>query len=193
MKWAYVSLSLPLGDGIVSRAASVWNIHARVTPDNAHDNIAAWSSLHPRISSKNGQEIPNGTSGAHSNELDAEELSIRSLLLGIAHRAIGDYKLARYFLTDAHARATTVNPPSTLWHWVGGITCVESAILELVETQSKSLVPNADWKITLKKAEERLDSALTLVVKCEMASRVESRIGMIRGQIQEKRDLLGNS
>lgn len=122
-----------------------------------------------------------------------DELAIRSLLLGIAHRTLADYVPAHAFLLDAQKRAADVEISS----WVGGVSSFELAVLDLKEAEMKTADIELGeamkmWDEVLEGASEKLDLAYALCTKhTDLSSRLDSRIGMLRDEISDKRELLG--
>jgi hypothetical protein len=124
-----------------------------------------------------------------------DELSIRSLLLGIVHRTAGEYITARSFLVDAHRRQAELTTST----WVGGMALFEMAVLELKEAEvvtASSASPNeaqATWVMALKKANGELDQALALATSnnADLTSRLDSRIAMIRDEMAMKKEMVG--
>ena len=124
----------------------------------------------------------------------ADELSIRSLLLGIVHRTAGEYIAARAFLVDAHAR----QPDLTISTWVGGIAQFELAVLELKEAEVSvvslpSREAKAVWTKALEEASGELDRALALAMgnNSDLSSRLDTRIAMLKDEIAMKREIVG--
>jgi hypothetical protein len=144
-----------------------------------------------------------------------EELASRALLLGILYRTIGEYKTSRLFFEDALCKSGQL-PTS----WIPGTTVFELANLDLVEaeTVSNTSVPSTTqeglsasqalginkqaspsrpanrelWKKTLDSASGRLDQVASLAANSPaMASRIESRVSMLRDEIGYKRAELG--
>ena len=123
-----------------------------------------------------------------------DELSVRSLLLGIVHRTAGEYTSARAFLTDAHKRHAEFTNST----WVGGLALFEMAVLELKEVDAATnTVPPTEakttWTVALKKAGAVLDQALALAMSnnTDLSSRLDSRIAMLRDEIAMKKEMIG--
>ena len=121
--------------------AIFWNTHARITPDVAQAHIVDLLSLSPPVTLPSPflPAPPPATTDPDAQQqqpptrapLDTpDELALRALLLGIAHRAAGHPTEARRFLRDAHARI-----PSAGSTWIGGVSLFELAVLELREAQ----------------------------------------------------------
>jgi hypothetical protein len=127
-------------------------------------------------------------------ELDTpDELAIRSLIIGIAHRVIGQYKVARAFLNDAHSRQSELNTST----WVGGIACFELAVLELKEMDALEKKGQLGeemgkrWDTALKSAATKLEQAMSLSgAQVDLSSRLDSRVAMLRDEIGLKKEML---
>lgn len=137
------------------------------------------------------------TEGTKNVPDTADELAIRSLLLGIIHRTAGDFAGARAFLEDAEARHATV----VVSTWVGGVAWFEHAVLELKEMEARASTNQAaglgatgekEWTRALKDALEKLDKALSLATQqVDLSSRLDSRIAMLKDEIALKKEILG--
>ncbi len=132
--------------------------------------------------------IPSTPSTPSNESVDldtADELALRSLLLGVAHRTAGAYTSSRAFLLDARNRQREIEVST----WIGGLASYELSVLELKEADAS---PGAEWSQVLKRAEEHLDQAFTLAhgTDADMASRLDSRISMLRDEISLKREAL---
>ena len=91
---------------ICSVWTTVWNTHARIVKSTAKAHIEEWSSLTPAVTIRSPYINPPPTGAPLTGTIDLDspdELSIRSLLLGIVHRTAGEYIPERAFLVDAHA------------------------------------------------------------------------------------------
>ncbi|KAG2063541.1 hypothetical protein BDR04DRAFT_1146273 [Suillus decipiens] len=173
--------------------AIFWNTHARIESSVAIAHIQEWSSLTPTITdieSRYLAQVPETT----NVDLDTkDELAIRSLLLGIAHRTLAEYAAARAFLKDAQDKA----PDVEISTWVGGVSAFELAVLELKEADMKAVDMKPEdamtmWKDVLMDASKKLDQACAMSTKqTDLSSRLDSRIVMLRDEIFEKRRLLG--
>jgi len=64
------------------------------------------------------------------SDLDTpDELAVRSLLLGILYRTLGDFATSRIHLTEAYDLRVEVEVST----WVGGLALFELAALDLTE------------------------------------------------------------
>jgi hypothetical protein len=122
------------------------------------------------------------------DDLDnADDLALRSLLLGIIHRTLGSYTAARSFLEDAHARQPTIKVST----WIGGLALFELAVLELKECTAEG-GDVSRWEMVLRGANEKLDGAFSLSSgNVDLSGRLDSRIAMLRGEIAMKRTMVG--
>ncbi|KAF9269546.1 hypothetical protein L218DRAFT_953162 [Marasmius fiardii PR-910] len=173
-----------------------WNNHARISVEIAKGHISEWSALTPPVTIS-GQYIPSESPPSENVDLTTpDELAIRSLLLGLVHRSLGDFETSRKFLEDVAERHSKVEIST----WVGGVAWFELAVLDLkevdaIERISSNLEPSAlrsQWLKTLKIANEKLEKALALAPNSvDMSSRLDSRIAMLRDEIETKRGMLG--
>ncbi|RDB22979.1 Mitochondrial outer membrane protein IML2 [Hypsizygus marmoreus] len=142
-----------------------------------------------------------------------DELALRSLLLGIAHRTAGDFDASRHFLKEACA----LNSSIAVSTWIGGVAMFELAVLELKVVEAKEREAAAvgsvgglsgggglgaglhdavkrltEWDRALKSAAKKLDAALALAPNSvDLSSRLDSRVSMLRDEIELKREKLG--
>jgi len=173
-----------------------WNLHGRIEKCNAEAHIKEWTSLTPAVTIESSY-INSSPTASPENPVDIDspdELSIRSLLLGIVHLTIGEYNPARAFLVDAHTR----QPSFTTSTWVGGMALFQLAVLELKEAEiaAASLTSETDtravWTVAIKKAAGQLDRALALATSnnSDLSSRLDSRIAMLKDEIAMKKEML---
>jgi hypothetical protein len=81
-----------------------------------------------------------------------DELAIRSLLLGIFYRTLGDYATARRHLIESHA----IHPQVKVSTWVGGMAMFETATLDLKEMEMSFTRNNAgDDRVEMGEDEEK--------------------------------------
>ena len=132
-----------------------------------------------------------------------DELAIRSLILGIVYRTIGDYVTGRAMLNDALKHGTNVEIST----WVGAVAYFELAVLEMKEGEQKatelesagSSEKAADdekrstmWDDTFKAARAMLGEASGLCTReMDLSSRLDSRIVMLKEEIKKKMDMEG--
>ncbi|KAF8470491.1 hypothetical protein DFH94DRAFT_771559 [Russula ochroleuca] len=134
--------------------AIFWNTHGRITPAVAQAHIAELLSVTPPVALPTpfASIPPPASNNSHDSSDDPDtstpvpaplhirpaldtpdEHALRSLLLGIMHRAAGHPSEARVFLRDAHTRHAKI--PTSGSTWIGGVALFELAVLELGEAQ----------------------------------------------------------
>ncbi|KAB5595733.1 Mitochondrial outer membrane protein IML2 [Ceratobasidium theobromae] len=157
--------------------AKVWNTHCRITNAIAQAQIADLVALSPTSASSEDIE------GA---ELDtADEIAIRDLLLGILYRAAGDYPLSR-----KHLEAVTAKENDVEGKWTGQVSKFELAVLELREVAPGGTRDR--WSAALKAASTHLDQAASRSnAGVDLSSRLDSRIALLRDEIEVKMQGLG--
>ncbi len=178
---------------------AVWNTHARIGKEIAHEHIAELCSLSPPVEIGSPLTALGATPTLPSNPPDLDtpdELAVRSLILGIVHRTAGEYPASREFLVDAHKRHSTVKIST----WVGGVACFELAVLDLKEAEVKlggddgvamDSAKKIAWMDALKAAGVRLDQALSLAPQSvDLSSRLDTRISMLRDEMSTKREMI---
>ncbi|KAF8888312.1 hypothetical protein BD779DRAFT_1611355 [Infundibulicybe gibba] len=196
-------------DCIQISPADVWNTHSRVSTSIAEAHIAEWSALAPGVS-PTSPSTPSSSSASPTSPaytLDTpDELALRALLLGVAHRTAGHWDTARAFLGDALARQGI-----RVSTWIPGVAGFEMAVLELKEcegrereTQEKAeggIEVKVDgerngnreaWVRALQKASALLDQAMrTTTGTTDLSSRLDSRVSMLRDEIALKGEIVG--
>lgn len=159
----------------------VWNTHSRISKEIAQAHIAEWSALSPPVTAN---------TPTHPGPIDLDtpdELALRVLLLGIAHRSAGDFTSSRSFLTDAYDRRAAV----TVSTWIAGVAMFELAVLDLKEVDANQ-AEKETWIKALSAASGKLDQAMSLATSStDLSSRLDSRIAMLRDEIATKREMLG--
>lgn len=173
----------------------VWNTHARIEKSTAEAHIKEWNSLTPTVTSS--PAIASGIVNSSPDTLDLdnpEDLSIRSLLLGIVHRTAGDHIASRAFLVDAQKRQPELQTST----WVGGVALFELAVLDLKEAEAVTVSSTPEetkktWALALKAATEKLNQALALATgnNSDLSSRLDSRIAMLKDEIATKKEMVG--
>lgn len=148
-----------------------------------------------------------------------DELALRALLLGIHHRTLKAFDVARGFLVQAHGYHSELKVST----WIGGVAMFELAVLDLKEAEDKDRnrvtvvvrgsekedgpMVNGDrsvfqlmgdeqmnrvWSEALKAARVKLDVALDLATNSvDLSSRLDSRIAILKYEISTKREILG--
>ncbi|KAG6334988.1 hypothetical protein ID866_4102 [Astraeus odoratus] len=189
--------------------AIVWNTHAHVDKESALAHIQELSALTPPVDVTT-EYITSGPSSSHHArgsffDLDtSDELAVRSLILGIVHRTLGDYVGSRNLLQDAlkHARLAETNS------WVNGMTYFELAVLDMKEgermaaslaRQSSGSSTGAEnvpdtWRRAIKSAKEMIHHAHAFCTReVDLSSRLDSRIVMLQEEVETKVKMLGLS
>ncbi|KAF4608318.1 hypothetical protein EYR40_000662 [Pleurotus pulmonarius] len=174
-----------------------WNNHARIENDIAHAHILEWASLSPPVSIDSPHIKPNVEVKGTAVDLDTpDELALRSLLLGVTHRTVQEFKSAREFLVDAHGRRNEM----TISTWIPGVAMFELAVLDLKELEAREKVDieedpttlRSAWGTALDNAIVKLDQAYALApTNVDLSSRLDTRIAMLRDEIGLKREKLG--
>lgn len=204
----------------------VWNIHARIDFSVAQAHIDVLTKLSPPISTiKTSLEASSQTSPIRKSpssplaalrvkdnvvDLDTpDELALRALLLGIHHRTLKAFDVARGFLVEAHGYQSELKVST----WIGGLAMFELAVLDLKEAEDRArkgvtvvvrdnekedgpLIDenemNRLWTEVLKAARVKLDAALDLTTNSvDLSSRLDSRILILKDEIATKREMLG--
>ena len=131
-----------------------------------------------------------------------DELAIRSLILGIVHRTIGDYVTGRTLLSDALKHGANVEIST----WVRAVAYFELAVLEMKEGERKAAEREtesektageeekklSEWGNTFKAARGMLAEAIGICTReMDLSSRLDSRIVMLKEEIKKKMEMLG--
>ncbi|KAH7342051.1 outer membrane protein Iml2/Tetratricopeptide repeat protein 39 [Rhizoctonia solani] len=164
--------------------AIFWNTHCRITSTIAQAHIDNLVALSPPVIYG-----PNSTSGEEKNpELDTvDELVVRDLLLGILYRAIGDYALSRKYLEAVPLKETEVEGK-----WTGQVAKFELAVLDLRQVAHEPNSARDKWQAALKAATAHLDQAAARSnANVDLSSRLDSRIMLLRDEIEVKSQALG--
>ncbi|CAE6423036.1 unnamed protein product [Rhizoctonia solani] len=165
--------------------AIFWNTHCRITPTIAQAHIDNLVALSPPVIYG-----PNSTSGEDNRnpELDTvDELVVRDLLLGILYRAIGDYALSRKYLEAVPLKETEVEGK-----WTGQVAKFELAVLDLRQVAHEPNSARDKWQAALKAATAHLDQAAARSnANVDLSSRLDSRIVLLRDEIEVKSQTLG--
>ena len=167
-----------------------------MTKETAIAHIHELSSYTPKppITSEYIASAPSRINTDSLPDLDtADEIAIRSLILGIGHRTLQDFASSRKLLSDAHTRYNDVVDSK----WVGGVALFELAVLDLKEMEARErcgekLELVAEWTKVMKSASEKLEKALAISGNSvDLSSRLDSRINMLRDEISIKKEMLG--
>ncbi|KAK7443214.1 Mitochondrial outer membrane protein iml2 [Stygiomarasmius scandens] len=191
-----------------------WNNQSRTEPSIAEAHIREWFALSPPVDIPSPFIQPSSSTTSSPPDLDTpDELALRLLLLGIAHRTyacssstsstevtpLASFEASRAFLEAAHSYHAQIVKEG-ISTWIGGVAQFELAVLDLKqaefeERQKQTLEdgePKKMWSEVLKKAKDRLDAALGLAGReVDLSSRLDSRIAMLKDEIVAKGDSLG--
>ncbi|PFH46707.1 hypothetical protein AMATHDRAFT_69254 [Amanita thiersii Skay4041] len=138
-----------------------WNSHSRIHPSICKTHIEEWLKLTPPVtppptvsqsspptpppqpqrtatstSIRSTQSAPATVAVDNTDTVDLDtpdEVAIRSLLLGVNYRTIGDFDTARHYLNDAYSRVPSIKVST----WVAGMALFEMAVLELKEEDAR--------------------------------------------------------
>ncbi|KAF8548584.1 hypothetical protein OG21DRAFT_1516159 [Imleria badia] len=181
--------------------AIFWNTHAHIDEATAVAHIEEFSTFTPPIGIE-GKHILVQPAPPANSELDldtADELAIRSLILGIVHRTIGEYVTGRALLRDALKHGANAEIST----WVCAVAYFELAVLEMKEGELKAAereagsektgsVGAAEWGYTFKVAKQMLAEATGMCTReMDLSSRLDSRIVMLREEIKKKMEMVG--
>ncbi|KAI6124716.1 hypothetical protein EDD16DRAFT_1560406 [Pisolithus croceorrhizus] len=182
--------------------AEAWNTHAHADKETALAHIEELAAFTPPVDMQTEYMTFPLSTYQPENLLDLDtpdELAVRSLILGILHRTLGDYTGARKLFHDALKHYQNVDVNS----WVGGMTHFELAVLDMKEGEWRSagLIeedPAEDdtvlevWRRAIKSAKDTLAHAHGLCTReTDLSSRLDSRIVMLREEIDVKMRQLG--
>ena len=147
-----------------------------------------------------------------------DELALRALLLGIHHRTLKAFDIARGFLVQAHGYQSELKVST----WIGGLAMFELAVLDLKEVEDRHRervtvvvrdiekedgpMVNGDksyfqlmgdeemskvWREVVKAARVKLDVALDLsTTSVDLSSRLDSRIAILKDELSTKLEIL---
>ncbi|KAF8328512.1 hypothetical protein F5887DRAFT_1007566 [Amanita rubescens] len=184
--------------GLAEELGIFWNNYAYVSQTAAREQIDFLSKLTPTIAPWQQEEASTET----LSDLDTpDELAVRSLLLGILYRTLGDFATSRIHLTEAYDLRMEVEVST----WVGGLALFELAALDLTEMDaldrtkadagndtSEQQEGGRTWKGVLQQANRMLDEALYLSSdSVDLSSRLDSRISLFKEEIRRKGELVG--
>ncbi|MBW0502056.1 hypothetical protein O181_041771 [Austropuccinia psidii MF-1] len=149
-------------------------------------NIKRLCSLSPKIEipDENLGNLSQQASIANSNlGLSVDEIYMRNILLGTQLSALGNYKAARMVLEKVDLKSTQ-EPHNYM------IAIIQRALVELREGD---LTPNdlEKWKQNFQKANKLLDMVLNLPDNYLMKGRMESKVQLIKDEMNEKKEQLG--
>ncbi|KIJ59698.1 hypothetical protein HYDPIDRAFT_140301 [Hydnomerulius pinastri MD-312] len=178
--------------------AIFWNTHAHIEEATALAHIKELSALTPPvgIESEYMKSPPTSESSTETVvDLDTpDELAIRSLILGIVHRTLGDYDASRALLNDTLKH----HPNVDISTWVGGVAWFELTVLEMKAGEREAAEAEDEeatikiWERVFKVAKEALGQAHALCTReIDLSSRLDSRIMMLREEMKIKRGMVG--
>ena len=188
---------------------SVWNTHARISQDVAQSHIEYLNKFTPPVSISSqcipASSLQSPPAEAVPVDLDTvDEECIRSLILGIVHRTLGDFGTSRAFLEDV----VKDHPQVKCSTWVGGVALFELAVLDLKEVEADEragkLSSEVDgdevsstgamrWEEAIKSATAKLDKAMSISGKeVDLSSRLDSRVMMLKDEMTSKREMLAS-
>jgi len=186
--------------------AIFWNTHAHVNEATALAHIEEFCAFTPPIGIESSHmATPPTPPETVTLDLDTpDELALRSLILGIVHRTIGDYDAGRALLNDTLKHGANVEMST----WVSAVAYIELAVLEMKEGERRAVRRQRDhaekadsseeekgvseWAHTFKAAKEMLGTATTLCAReMDLSSRLDSRIVMLREEIEKKMEMEG--
>ncbi|KAJ7722076.1 hypothetical protein DFH07DRAFT_1067489 [Mycena maculata] len=184
-----------------------WNTFQRIDDDVAEAHIKELAALTPpvvlAVPSPFLPPVAENASSQAVPDLDTpDEHALRLLLLGILHRTLRLFAPARALLEAARTA------PLKLSTWIAGVAAFELAVLALKEAQAAlepagaqlegvqvALSPagKATWGRALKEADALLDGALAFAGRSDvdLASRLDSRVALLRDEIAAKRAMVG--
>ncbi|KAI9567191.1 outer membrane protein Iml2/Tetratricopeptide repeat protein 39 [Boletus coccyginus] len=177
-----------------------WNTHAHINETTALAHIEELSKFTPPIGieKKHSSAQSAPLDGTHLDLDTPDELAIRSLILGVVHRTMGDYATGRMLLHDALKHGANVEIST----WVSPVAYFELAVLEMKEGERKAAARDAtsekvagkdeEWGHTFKVAKEMLAEAAGLCTReMDLSSRLDNRIVMLREEIEKKMGMVG--
>ncbi|QRW17672.1 mitochondrial outer membrane protein IML2 [Rhizoctonia solani] len=131
--------------------------------------------------------IDFSTSGREPRLDTVDELVVRDLLLGILYRAAGDYTLSRKYLEAVPLRENEVEGK-----WTAQVAKFELAVLDLRQVAHEPTSARDKWQAALKAANGHLDQAAARSnANVDLSSRLDSRIMLLRDEIEVKSQALG--
>ncbi|KAI6104321.1 outer membrane protein Iml2/Tetratricopeptide repeat protein 39 [Pisolithus sp. B1] len=184
--------------------AVAWNTHAHADKEAALAHVDELTALTPPVDIQTEYMTSASSMRQPGRLLDLDtpdELAVRSLILGILHRTLGDYVGARKLLhgTLKHYQNADTNS------WVGGATHFELAVLDMKEGEWSSAAVSEGghakgntvlevWKRAIKNAKDTLANARGLRTREKgLLLRLDSRMVMLREEIDMKTKQLGIS
>lgn len=176
--------------------ALAWNVHAYTDKETALAHVEELTGLTPSVNTQTEYIMPSPSSCQPGQLLDLDtpdELAVRSLILGVLHRTLGDYTGARKLLHDSLKHYGNADANNS----VGGMSHFELAVLDMKEGEWRSAMMSEDpaeggnvlemWKLAIQSAKVSLARAHALCKgEMVMSSRLDSRISMLHEEIDTK-------
>jgi hypothetical protein len=170
-------------------------VHDRITLSSAKAHIRDWTALSPPINIDTPYVSSPQAPPDHERLVDldtADELALRSLLLGVVHRSISHFREARAFLRDVAKHSVEAR-------WMNALALFELAVVHLKEAEASdkadadlpgiaapSEPSKALWNKALKEAEDMLDQASEASANTDLSERLDTRISLLRDEIMLK-------
>ncbi|KAG8874816.1 hypothetical protein FRB97_005634, partial [Tulasnella sp. 331] len=171
--------------------ALFWNTHGRIPKITAEAHIEHFLSLTPLVQISTPYSLEAGPlSPGGLPDLDTpDELACRDLILGITHRSAGEFVVSRRFLEAASSTKFLCDDK-----WITAMAHFELAVLDMREVQAlarrQSIPPppggglKTKWEAAIAAASGSLDQATATLGDTDMSSRLESRIAMLRDELE---------
>ncbi|KAG8903672.1 hypothetical protein FRB99_002863 [Tulasnella sp. 403] len=167
--------------------AIFWNTHGRIPKSTAIAHIHDFLALTPPVDVDTPFKSEEEKESAEGVDLDTpDEICSRNLLLGITHRAAQSYTHSRTFLLAAIPSST--QPVSDGSKWLTSMAYFELAVLDMVEAPSDA--DKERWEHAIEEAGKHLDKATANLGDADLSSRLESRIAMLRDELELKKSML---
>lgn len=182
-------------------------MHSHIDEATAVAHIQEFSTFTPPIGIE-GKHISAQPAPLENTQLDLDtpdELAVRSIILGIVHRTIGEYVTARALFNDTLKHGANVETST----WVSAVAYFELAVLEMKEGERRAAERRqesnprekaggndekgmSDWGNTFRVVTEMLGEATALCTReMDLSSRLDGRIVMLREEVKKKMDMVG--
>ncbi|KAG9004430.1 hypothetical protein FRB94_002374 [Tulasnella sp. JGI-2019a] len=175
-----------------------WNTHGRIPKITAEGHIEQFLSLTPPVQILTPYSVEAGPlSPGGLLDLDTpDELACRDLILGVTHRSASEFVASRKFLEAASSAKPLLDDK-----WITAMAHFELAVLEMREMQAlerRQSVPappgagslKSKWEGAIAAASARLEQVTATLGETDMSSRLESRMAMLRDELELKRSML---
>ncbi|KAK4699099.1 hypothetical protein P7C70_g7165, partial [Phenoliferia sp. Uapishka_3] len=172
-----------------------WNITGRAPAHSLQSQIDRLSAFSPppRFGPSASASTPsNSPAKSTHNDLETpDEIQTRELLLGVMYRSLKSYPISRQFLQSVIDHEKIVEEDK----WIVPFAMLELATLECQEADLEAGSVEGEgakkvWKERGKKVDKLLE-AMFAHGEYDLKSRLESRAGMLRDQVAERRLKLG--